>query len=179
MSAFDDALALVLKMEGGRVNDPRDPGGRTNQGITQATYNAWRATQDLPRRDVYLITQAEVAAIYRDDYADRVRFDDLPPGVGYAVFDEAVNSGPIAAAKQLQRVIGVTSDGVIGVMTLAKARGIKDRAALVNRLCDGRLTVLRRLRAWLTFGNGWSSRVAAVRRHALAMATAPANRAAQ
>ena len=55
MSAFDDALALVLKMEGGRVDNPADPGGLTAFGITQHTYDAWSARQGVGTRDVYLI----------------------------------------------------------------------------------------------------------------------------
>lgn len=173
MSGFDDALALVLAEEGGRVNNPRDPGGRTNKGVTQAVYSAWRASKGQPTRSVYLIGPDEVAAIYRHQYADCIRFDDLPPGIGYAVFDEAVNSGPIEAAKRLQQALGCTPDGAIGLLTLAVLRKRSDPAALVNVLCDGRLTFMRRLKAWLTFGSGWTNRVEFVRAHALRMAVAP------
>ena len=173
MSAFDDALALVLAEEGGRVNNPRDPGGRTNKGVTQAVYTSWRITNGLPSRSVYLITSAEVAAIYRHQYADHIRFDDLPSGVGYAVFDEAVNSGPVEAAKRLQAAVGCTPDGAIGLLTLAAVRKRTDRGALIDRLCDGRLGFMRRLKAWFTFGKGWTNRVEFVRSHALKMAGSP------
>lgn len=172
MTAFDDALKLVLTEEGGKVDDPRDHGGRTNKGITQRAYDAWRASKGLLRRDVYLITDAEVEAIYRNAYADHVRFDDLPSGVGYAVFDDAVNSGTVEGAKELQRAVGMAADGVIGDLTLAAVRRIAP-VVLVGRLCDGRLTFLRLIKGWITFGKGWSNRVEFVRTHALAMARAP------
>ena len=169
MTAFDTALALVLQEEGGKVDDKRDPGGRTNKGVTQRVYDAWRLKQGLPRRDVYLIAAAEVTAIYRHQYADPIHFDDLPPAVAYAVFDDAVNSGPVEAAKELQAALGCAADGAIGVVTIEACRRINDRRALVNRLCDGRLTFLRRLKAWISYGRGWTNRVEFVRTHALKM----------
>lgn len=172
MAAFDDALALVLEVEGGRVDDPRDPGGRTNHGITQHTYDAWRARAGLPRRDVFLIGAEDVAAIFRCQYADPIRFDDLPAGVGYAVFDEAVNAGPIVAARGLQGALGIARDGAIGIATLAALHACADRSALIQRLCDTRLGFLGRLRTWPVFGRGWTARVEFVRARALAMAAA-------
>ena len=108
---FAKALALVLQSEGGKVDLKADPGHRTNAGVTQAVFTAWLAKQGKPSRDVYLITAAEVSAIYRTQYADVVHFDDLPAGLDYAVFDAAVNSGPVEAARWLQDAIGVTKDG--------------------------------------------------------------------
>ncbi|NBY21315.1 MAG: hypothetical protein EBQ73_00210, partial [Gammaproteobacteria bacterium] len=95
---FPQALKQVLKYEGGKVDDPRDPGGRTAFGVTQDTYNAWRKKQGLPNADVFTISQADVAAIYRQEYWDSIRGDDLPAGVDFAVFDFAVNSGVSRAA---------------------------------------------------------------------------------
>lgn len=170
MSAFDIALKLVLQMEGGRVDNPKDPGGRTNAGVTQRVYDAWRIKQGLPRRDVYLATLAEESAIYRHQYADPIRFDDLPPPVAYAVFDDAVNSGVSEAAKELQRALGCKADGAIGLLTLQACSGVNDLEGLVDKLCDARLSFLRRLKAFLTFGKGWKNRVAFVRAQAKRMA---------
>ena len=169
MTAFDDALAALLEDEGGRVQNPRDPGGRTDMGVTQRTFDAWQGAHKLPRRDVWTITRAEAAAIYRNAYFDPVRFDALPAGVGYCVADEAANSGPHQAAVDLQRALGVTADGAIGALTLAAAAKA-DPAALIGKLCDARLGFMRRLKTWAMFGRGWSNRVAKVRGRALAMA---------
>ena len=110
---FDRALPHILIHEGGRVNHPKDPGGRTNQGITQRVYNAWSAKSSLPARDVYLIDDAEVAAIYRFQYWEVVHGDVLPEGVGYVLFDGAVNSGPKQAIKWLQRALGSLYAGTV------------------------------------------------------------------
>lgn len=172
-STYERALSLVLKHEGGYVNHPDDPGGATNKGVTQTTYNAYRKRQGQPERSVREITEAELRAIYRRQYWDAVRGDDLPSGLDYAMFDYAVNSGPARAAKELQRILGVADDGVVGLITLG---ALSDRpiAALVDELCDRRMAFLRGLRHWPTFGKGWTTRVADVRSVARGMAPATA-----
>ena len=169
MSDFAEALALVLQMEGGRVDDPRDPGGRTNAGITQHTYDAWRRTAGLSPRSVYAIRPTEIEAVYRENYARPLCFDELPRGLAYAVFDAGVNSGPVQAARWLQRAVTMPATGHLDLATRAAA-GRHDRAALIEEFCDRRLGMLRRLAAWASFGRGWSRRVEFVRSHALAMA---------
>ncbi len=168
-SAFSEALRLVLAAEGGRSADPRDPGGRTNFGVTQATYDAWRLRHHQPRRSVFGIEAEEVAAIYRHDYADPLRFDDLPPGVGYAVLDAGINSGVSRAAKWLETAVGGVADGRIGVACLAACRAA-DPVRLIDAVCDARLALMRHLPTWAHFGAGWMRRVALVRRQAHAMA---------
>lgn len=176
---YDQALAALLADEGGRVQNSKDPGGRTNRGITQRTFDAWQDAHRLPRRDVWTITEAEAGAIYRNRYFDPVHFDALPAGVGYCVIDESANSGPHQAALDLQRALGVTADGAIGVLTLAAAAKA-DPAELIGKLCDVRLGFMRRCKAkdgsllWRVFGNGWKNRVAKVRARALAMAAGTA-----
>lgn len=167
---FDDALPLVLVHEGGYVNHPRDPGGATNKGITWRTYAAWRRARDLEPQSVRFITDEEVAAIYKRQYWDAVRADDLPAGLDYAVFDFAVNSGPARAAKFLQRILGVEADGHIGEITLAAVNGRQDVKNIITQLCDNRLAWLRRLSHFDTFGRGWTRRVSEVKLKASAMA---------
>lgn len=170
---FDRALSLVLVHEGGYVNHPADPGGATNKGITQATYNAWRKSRGLATRSVKSITNAEVATIYRNNYWNAIRGDDLPSGVDYMAFDFAVNSGPRRSAQYLQRVVGVDDDGKIGPVTLA-AVAKHDAVSVINLVLDRRLAWLKTLTTWKTFGKGWSNRIAGVRKDALAMIGAPA-----
>lgn len=168
---FDEALAAVLIHEGGYVNHPRDPGGATNMGITHRTYAAWLKVHNRPQKNVRDITDEEVAAIYKEQYWDAVKGDSLPSGVDYAVFDFAVNSGPSRAAKFLQRVVGVSDDGVIGQMTLAAVQGVSARQ-IVSELCNARLAWLKRLPHWPTFGRGWERRVQEVKAKGLRLATA-------
>lgn len=166
-SNFARALANVLVHEGGFSNHKADPGGATNKGITIATFRKW-VKRDGTVADLKNISAADVAKVYRKHYWDKVRGDDLPSGVDYAVFDYAVNSGPGRAAKALQTVVGAKLDGVIGPETIGKATAYNP-AVVVNRLCDERLAFLKRLNTWPTFGKGWSSRVAGVREDALHM----------
>jgi len=163
------ALQLVLAHEGGFSDHPQDPGGATNKGITQAVYDGYRTSNGLATRSVRSITNAEVAAIYDQQYWDRANCDRLPAGLDYAVFDYAVNSGVSRAAKDLQRQLGVKADGVIGMGTLAAAEGA-DTQGVINGLCDRRMRFLRSLRTFGTFGRGWTTRVEGVRRAALELA---------
>jgi len=138
------------------------------KGVTLDTYRQYRpnATKDDLRR----ITDAEVRAIYREGYWRKVRGDSLPAGLDLVAFDAAVNSGPRRGAQWLQRALGVAEDGVIGPNTIAAAMNASPRAT-INAACDYRLSFLRGLPRWPTFGKGWGRRVSDVRANALAMAT--------
>lgn len=171
MSAFADALARVLIHEGGYVNHPADPGGATNRGVIQRVYDGYRKRNGLATRSVHLITDAEVSDIYRRQYWDAVKGDQLPAGVSYVVFDGAVNSGPVQSIKWLQRALGVVDDGVIGNVTLAAVDAHPDHDALIAEICDRRLKFLKALRHWPTFGRGWTSRVFGVLAAGQAMAS--------
>jgi lysozyme family protein len=89
--------------------------------------------------------------------------------VDYAVFDQAVNSGPGRSARWLQQVIGTTVDGGIGPQTLLAAQSA-DATAVVNGMCDLRLAFLKNLETWDTFGRGWERRINDVREMALSIA---------
>ena len=155
---YAQALKQVLKYEGGYVDHPKDPGGPTNKGVTQAVYDAWQKSQNLPTQSVRNISDATVAAIYKQQYWDRIRGDDLPAGVDFAVFDYAVNSGVSRAAKTLQAVVGVTQDGVIGPATI---QATKTYVAMT--VTNKRLAFMQSLSIWSTFGKGWSARIADVK----------------
>ncbi|WP_048716015.1 glycoside hydrolase family 108 protein [Cardiobacterium hominis] len=169
-SNFEQAYRWILQHEGGYVNHPEDPGGATNKGVTQRTYDAYRTGLGMPRQDVRDIGNPEVRAIYENQYAIPIRFDSLPAGLDYAMFDFAVNSGPARAAQFLQRLVGVRADGIIGAQTLAKVQAA-DAQNLIARLCDARLKYMRSLKTWKTFGRGWQRRMEQVRAQALAMAS--------
>jgi len=168
--SFEKALPLVLVHEGGNVDHPRDPGGRTSHGVIQRIYDGWRQGQGLPKQDVWLSTAEERVAIYRRQYWDAIQGDRLPAGVAYVVFDGAVNSGPSQSVKWLQRALGnVTVDGNMGEATISAARGHPDKVALIAAICDRRMAFLRALKTFPTFGKGWTRRVTEVRRTGQAM----------
>ncbi|SEP51107.1 Glycosyl hydrolase 108 [Methylobacterium sp. ap11] len=118
------------------------------------------------------LTVATVAPIYRRNYWDAVQADALPPGLGYVLFDFAVNSGKKRAVIGLQRAFKVAHDGAPGPLTLATAATHKP-ADLIDALCDGRLSFLRAPSTWPRFGKGRARLVKAVRKAALAIAAEP------
>jgi len=157
---WNDCFEMVLKHEGGYVNDPRDPGGRTNLGVTQRAYAAW-LVRTVTESDMRKLSPSIVKPFYKAMYWDKIKGDGLPSGVDYAAFDLAVNSGVGRASKYLQQIAGVTVDGVIGPKSLEAIKS-RDPKEMADALCDMRLDFLKRLPTFETFGKGWSRRVAEV-----------------
>lgn len=165
---FEQCLSLVLGFEGGWADDPHDPGGATMKGITLAVYEQFKgraATKD----ELRAISDADLRAIYRQGYWDKLRCDSLPTGVDFVAFDAAVNSGPSRSAKWLQNAAGVTVDGVIGPKTM-EAIAALPAAHVIGAALDSRMTFLRSLPTFSRFGKGWTARVDAVRSEAMKMA---------
>lgn len=173
-SSFPGAVALVLAQEGGYADDPRDPGGATNRGITRRTLAEARG-HPVDRQDVRALTEDEAKRIYRRFYWDAVRGDDLSAGLDLSVFDIAVHSGPARAARLLQGVLAVAADGAIGPATLAAAARAPAEPT-IRALARARLAFLRSLPTWPAFGRGWQRRVAAVEKAALRLSRSGASR---
>lgn len=150
---FDAAFQILLDHEGGFSNDARDPGGATRYGITE----------NVARTAGYRGAMAELPldlakTIYKREYWDAVRADELPASLRYCLFDAAVNSGVGQSIKWLQRAAGVQDDGVIGPVTLQTAAQL-DASALKLRMLAQRLRLMAALPSWPAFGRGWVSRV--------------------
>jgi len=166
---FDTCFDLMLAHEGGYVDHPSDPGGRTNLGVTQRVWEEWLG-RPVSEKEMRALTPAMVKPLYKRKYWDAVRADDLVFGVDYCVFDVAVNSGPGRAIKFLQSSVGVTPDGGFGPRTLAAVKEAeKDPTRLIEMYCARRLEFLQSLKTFETFGNGWSRRVREVKDKALKM----------
>lgn len=176
---FARALKATLVHEGGFANHPADPGGRTLEGVTQRVYDAYRRSKVLPLRTLTASMRgepdwiAERDEIYRRQYWDACRCSELPPGVAFAVFDAAVNSGVRQAALWLQRALDVRADGHIGDVTLGAARTHPNHRALIADMLARRLGMLRNLSTWADFGAGWSRRVSSVKQLALQWVVEP------
>lgn len=158
---WPNAFAFMLKSEGGYVNNPADPGGRTNLGVTQATWESWvaRASDEAEMRS---LTADKVEPLYKKKYWDAVRGDDLPVGLDYLMFDFGVNAGPGRAIKLLQTAVGVTPDGGFGPMTLAAVQAI-DPVELIEKFSQAKEDFYRSLTQFPVFGKGWLNRVADVK----------------
>jgi lysozyme family protein len=164
MSNYQKCLDIILHHEGGYVNHPKDPGGETNLGVTKRVYDEWCVTEDLAPKDMKDLEVDDVAPIYKKNYWDRVKGDDLPTGLDLCVFDFGVNAGTGRAAKYLQRLIGTTADGGIGPNTLAKLdeyineqeNGVMD---VIEQYQAERQSYYESLSTFETFGKGWTRRV--------------------
>ena len=172
---FEACLKEILHHEGGYVNHPKDPGGRTNLGVTQRVYEEWIGHK-VDERIMRGLTVKHVEKLYKVKYWDAVRGDDLPRGVDLCVFDFAVNAGPNRAVRYLQRMVGANEDGVIGPVTLSLLNQhvrAKGRDMAVMEYQDRRRDYYRILKTFPTFGKGWMRRVRDVEARAIAMARQP------
>jgi len=171
MTRFDTCLELVLAEEGGFSNHPADPGGVTNLGVTKAVFEAWVNTPVTVERMASL-TVRDVWPIYRTNYWNPIRADDLPAGIDLIVFDAAVNSGPRRAARWLQRCVHAEVDGAIGPKTLAITKEA-DHESVIRQFSQERLFFLQSLDTWKFFGKGWEKRVRRKQEQALKMLPLP------
>ena len=161
-TVFDNSYRLTSAYEKGYSKNPRDPGGATQDGITQVVYDAFRANSKQEPRDVRSITDDEKRAIYYYQYWQPIKGDQLPVGLSFAVYDFAVNSGPVRAAKELQRILGVAVDGQIGQRTIAAANAAAALGGFeqtITLYCSRRVDFLKSLSTFDEFGNGWTRRV--------------------
>ena len=156
-------IAFTLAQEGGLVDDPSDPGGITNFGISKRAY---------PTLDIRALTAADANAIYHRDYWARIAGDSLPLGVDLMVFDEAVNASDDRSERILQRCLGVDIDGIIGPITLLAVRGA-DPARLIDALAAAQLAYYQSLPGWAEFGHDWGGRVARRQAQSQAMLSVP------
>ena len=114
---FKNAIKIILKHEGGYVDDPVDPGGETNMGISKKAY---------PYLNIKELTQKDVEDIYLRDYWKKAKVDKVPLELRLIYFDMVVNMGKSRAVKTLQESItakGVPTDvdGGIGPKTISNA----------------------------------------------------------
>jgi lysozyme family protein len=165
MPGFDEAFEFLMKWEGGYVNDPTDPGGETNFGISKRAY---------PDVDIRALTKEKAKKIYKRDYWRVVRAHDLLTyKLCLTLFDFAVNSGTDRAIKALQNALGVKEDGIFGPMTmkeLLRTNGtVADRERmLADKINDKRLEFYVRLTnitpASRRFLLGWLRRLFALQK---------------
>ena len=164
---WEKSFQMVLKHEGGYVNNPKDPGGMTNLGVTKKVWEEF-VGHEVDETAMRALTPELVKPLYKKNYWDKIKGDQLPIGVDYASYDLAVNSGTGRAAKYLQRIAGVPDDGVIGPKSMEAIQSC-DPEQTVDAICDMRLEFLKKLPTWETFGKGWGRRVEEVKAKALEM----------
>lgn len=158
---FQTAIERVLGHEGGYVNNPKDPGGETNWGITKQLAVAYG--YHAPMRDM---TRNQAKDIYKRAFWDKYDCSSFPAALSFQLFDAAVNHGYGNAARFLQRAVGVADDGRIGPVTRAAMGKLTD-TQLVARFNRERLVFYTKLRHFPDFGRGWLRRIGNNLRHAV------------
>ena len=167
MNNYSTCLEIILEHEGGFVNHPKDPGGVTNHGVTKRVYDEWIGKNSTVE-EMRNLTHEDVAPIYKKNYWDRAKCDQLPSGVDLSVFDWGVNSGVSRSAKALQRIVGVKQDGGIGPMTLQAVSEV-EAEEIIKQMHYMRDNFYRSLDTFETFGKGWTRRNNETREKALEM----------
>ncbi len=166
---FSVCIPIILSSEGGYVDNPRDPGGPTNLGITLNTLSGW-LQRPASVDEVKALTPQVAGQIYQANYYNPVHGPELPNGVDLMAFDTAVNSGVATAIKLLQTAVGTKADGYFGSLTLAAVKA-KSPADTINAFHAAHEAFYRSLPVFSVFGRGWLARNDRTRDLALAMVT--------
>jgi lysozyme family protein len=174
---FDLCFAATETWEGWHKfsDSPGDPGGATWCGLTWRAYNAWRKSKGLPTQFVRRATDDEIKQIFHDEYWELARCDDCFDGLDLMLFDIAINTGPAAANKMVQRSLRVKADGWFGLETLAaleKITSMDERKSLIKSVASQRMSFWHALRTWRLFSSGWSARGVDIEVKALSMVKA-------
>lgn len=163
MADVNKLVPHILKFEGGFVNDPDDLGGATNKGVTFKTYKLYRNRKGLPIPsvgDLKRLSNDEFTDILKTMFWDACRADEInSQSVANAIVDWAWHSGTATAAKEIQRVLGVKADGIIGNITLSAINSqsplplfgkIKAaRVKYIERICKSRPKNQKYYRGWM------------------------------
>lgn len=155
ISRFLYHISRILSHEGGYVNDPKDPGGETNWGISKRSY---------PHLDIAKLSREEAIEIYRKDFYDVIKGEHLASGVAYQLLDFAINSGCSTALRYYQRSLGVADDGHWGPISQAASDSMSASDQIMLLIAE-RMDFQSRLRNWPAHGKGWTRRNAQNLRH--------------
>lgn len=151
MASFDYALFNLLEAEGGYVNDPDDPGGETKYGISKRSY---------PNEDIAALTPGRAAEIYRRDYWEPIKGDQINSGfIASMLMDFAVNAGVETAVTTIQKILQLKPDGIMGPRTVEAINSESESAVIWKftearclhyaEICVKRPKNLKYLRGWI------------------------------
>lgn len=172
MADFDIAYKITKPFEGGYSNDPLDSGKRTYIGISEVHNPNWSGWDIVDKHEPmkyneYIISGALdslAREIYLTRYWNKIRLSEVKDQrVANQIFDWFVNSGG-NAIKRIQKILGVTTDGIVGVKTIeAINRGgvhlndlIRDsRIDYYNDIVAARPTQAKFLKGWLSRANSF------------------------
>lgn len=159
---FERAQEIVREFEGGYSDDPKDPGGATNFGITRKTLAAWRG-KPVSKADVANMSYQEAKDIYFSQYWSKSSCGAMPGPLALAVYNVCVHAGPGTAATYLQKALNqngaaVAVDGGIGGETLG-AIPTTPLPDVISDVIDLYAAKLRAHPDYEHFKNGFNRRV--------------------
>ena len=126
-SDFEKAVSFLFVNEGSAFTDiVEDRGGPTIYGITLAELTEWRGRKQT-KTDVKNLSKIEAKNIYKKKYWDPLNLDNVDDPLATIIFDQAVNRGVWRVARELQGIVGVSKDGVIGPKTLSAINNFSAR----------------------------------------------------
>lgn len=150
---FDQAYDELIGNEDGYINDPNDPGGETNWGITKKSY---------PNLDIKSLTREQAKEIYLRDYWNKL--PNLTYVLKFQLFDFAVASGVETAIRYMQKAVGTPRDGIWGPKSASAAAKFTTHQ-LILKLNAERLDFMTLLKNWPNDSKGWARRIAVNLRH--------------
>ena len=151
---FQTAINLLLQNEGGLVDDPADPGGLTNWGISL------NSNPSLGADWIRSCTRDQAAAWYKTNYWDVIQGDTLPGVVAFQIMDFAVNGGEGCAVHKVQQALGLADDGRWGPQTAAAVVNVSV-AKFTALFAAVKIAFYTKLTTFAHFGAGWMNRIAA------------------
>jgi len=171
---IDETIEVILRHEGGFVNDPDDAGGATNYGITIHTLSGWLG-RDATVDEVRNMSVDTAIAIYKQRYYYGPMINEVPHPVQIQIFDIGVNSGPLRGIKMAQKVVNlagvvgpISVDGVMGpntkkaIETTQDAMGnfynnavVEERIGFYNRIVERKPSQKKFIKGWTKRANSF------------------------
>lgn len=153
---------FILHWEGGFVDDPLDRGGATNKGITIGTFRNFYG-KDATVEQLKNITDEQWLHIFKSGYWDKWKADDIEnQSIADIVVDWAWASGTATSIKQVQKILGVAVDGIVGNDTLT-AINTADQSSLFVKIHSRRIefveNIVKRDPSQTRFLKGWKNRI--------------------
>lgn len=166
MADINVLVPLILKWEGGFVNDPDDLGGATNMGVTLATYRQYRKSRKLPAPtvdDLKNLSREEWTDILKTYYWDRWQADCIRDQSIANILVDWVWASGVYGIKIPQQILNVSPDGIVGKNTLAALHSYSPQAELFDRIKQARFEYINRIctsrPANQKFRKGWENRI--------------------
>lgn len=172
--SFDISFQLVVGHEGGFSSDRDDRGNWTSGKVGVGKLNGTKygvSAMAYPGLDIKNLTLEKAKEIYRSDYWNRCRCDDLPFPLDYVVFDAAVNHGVSRAVRFLQHAVGATVDGIIGPQTVTRAKAALDQSKVITSFCVARALFYTDIGTFQKYKRGWFNRLFDVHASAISALT--------